>query len=108
MSAEVRRLRMPSFLGGRDEPDTMPAHARHHGLGHAPDTEDDDVRRWREAQQPKQITLDELARKIATAKAQRSALVAAIETAKQQLAEHDDELRQMQEQLKARTEHLLE
>ncbi len=108
MSAEVRRLRMPFFMGGKEEPDTMPAHVRHHGLAHAPETEDEDVRRWREAQQPKPITLDELARKIATAKAQRAALVSAIEVAKQQLCEHDDELRQMQEQLKTRTEHLLE
>lgn len=86
---------------------TQPANIRHHGLGHAPDLEEEERRRWIEAQQPKELSFDELARQIAAAQAQRAALIASIEGTKQLLVEHDEHLSSLQSQLKARTEPLL-
>jgi hypothetical protein len=109
MNAEVRPLRWPRILGGGDAPTTVPAHARHHGLGHAPDIEDDDVRRWQEAtaERVKELTLDQLATAIEASKRRLASIDAAIAHETEQRRIEAEAIADLQEKLKAKIEHLL-
>jgi hypothetical protein len=109
-----RVLRMPAFLGGSDQPVTMPAPLKHSGLGHAPEvpnTEEHERLKWELAQagDPKrQLNLDELARKIEATQRRIASITSAIAAETSALHQENADLTALQQQLKDRIAHLVE